>query len=62
MRKKHKNPKARSAAAKKLLAMAMRKKMSRGQVPGNGDATSDKDKVPQKNLQMDSGNPGEEMK
>lgn len=60
MRKKHKNPKARSAAAKKLLAMSLKKKMAKGALAGNG--TSDKDKVPQNGMQMDSGNPGMDMK
>jgi hypothetical protein len=59
-RRKSKNPKARSAAAKKLLAMSMKKKMMRGGLQGNGMA--DNDKAPQRSMQMDSGNPGEEMK
>jgi hypothetical protein len=59
-RRKSKNPKARSAAAKKLLAMSLKKKMAKGEVAGN--AMGDKDRVPQRSLQMDSGNPGEELK
>ena len=60
MRKKRKNPKARAAAAKKLLAMSLRKRMTKGALEGN--AMSDKDKMPQNGMQMDAGNPGMDMK
>jgi hypothetical protein len=61
-RRKSKNPKARSAAAKKLLKMSLRNKMAKGSLQANDDAMKNGDKVPQRGLALDSGNPGEEMK
>lgn len=63
-KKEHKNPKARSAAAKKMLQMSLKKKaMMKGGLKGNGtDGTSDSAKVPPMQSGVsDSGNPGSDM-
>jgi Holliday junction resolvasome RuvABC endonuclease subunit len=59
-RKKVKNPKARKAAAKRLLAMSMHKKeLAKEAVAGNG--TADRKQVPEDYKQQDPGNPGTSM-
>jgi hypothetical protein len=62
-KKVHKNPKARSAAAKRMLQMSLKKKaMMKGGLKGDGEGTSDSSKVPPLNSGVsDSGNPGSDM-